>query len=335
MSPKKKEEVHNQAESNVSIIRFKRLHLLYLEIDLYLHHLKTVSKVKPPTYELAKGVLRLFARSLADNNIDFSPRMIGTQTLTELLEIHQVRGLSGFSINTYFKIINRFFESLFRKGAIARNPFDGFEIPPAPRLVPKPIPESEVLKILEAPDISTFFGFRMRVILELLYGSGLRIRECLKLKKLDFTYLAEDDVYLRVIGKGDKYREIPTTPESLWWVRQYEYLTGNSRMDAYLFPGATDKAPITYSSIQARYQRMLAEVGLPKTYTLHRLRHSFGSHLLDHGADIKSVQELMGHADLRTTQGYAQVSTARLREVYRQSHPRMRGAVRPRPYIHE
>jgi site-specific recombinase XerD len=317
--------ISDNAESappNVTVLRFKRLPLLQLEIDLYLHYLLRVRKVRPTTYASIRLALRIFMRTLAENALDYSPRMIGPLLMEDVLRIHEERGVSKFTYVGFFSTIRRFFKYLVEKRVIPYSPFDQIESPETPELVPKPLSEEEVRKLLDAPDLASFFGLRTRVILEILYGSGLRIRECLGLKKCDLRFGSNREPYFALFGKGGKYREVPCTDLAARLLLDYAFLAGVEKEQDLFFSGHASDVPVSYSSFQRIFTKLLTAHSLPSSFTLHRLRHSFASHLLDHGADIKSVQELMGHSSIITTMGYTRVSTTRLREVHRLFHPR-------------
>jgi integrase/recombinase XerD len=198
--------------------------------------------------------------------------------------------------------------------------------PRLPRSLPHPIPVDELRRLLDAPDPATSAGLRDRAILELLYGSGLRISE---LTGLDVDDLELDAASLRVLGKGGKEREVPLG--SFAREAAAAYLTRGrpalasaaSRGALFLNARGGRLSRQSCARLLGRYVRV---AGIERRVTLHSLRHSFATHLLEGGADVRVVQELLGHASVATTQIYTLVTSQHLRDVYERSHPRARRA---------
>ncbi|WP_281242454.1 site-specific tyrosine recombinase XerD [Solimonas aquatica] len=194
----------------------------------------------------------------------------------------------------------------------------------APRLglrLPKTLSEIDVSALLEAPDCEEALGLRDRAMLELMYASGLRVSELisLKLSSVDLRRGA-----LRVLGKGGKERMVPTGEEAVHWLQRYlqevrpdQALAGEDS----LFLSARGAA-MTRQNFWQRIRLHAAAAGIRAALSPHTLRHAFATHLLEHGADLRTVQALLGHADLSTTQIYTHVAKARLRELHQRHHPR-------------
>lgn len=212
------------------------------------------------------------------------------------------------------------FRFLVRTGRVPANPFRGLRAPRRGRRLPNYLSPAQVRGLLEAPDTATPLGLRDRALLELLYGSGLRLGEALALRAEDVRSGRE----VRVVGKGNRERVVLLTQAA------------RSALDAYLEHGRPQLAkpgvealfvnhrggPLSARGVQrvvARYVR--ASMGAVRA-TPHTLRHTFATHLLDGGADLRSVQELLGHRSLQTTQVYTHTTRARLKEVYDRAHPR-------------
>lgn len=194
------------------------------------------------------------------------------------------------------------------------------ETPRAPRALPKALTVEEVATLLDAPSAQTPAGWRDAAILELLYGAGLRISE---LTQLDIDDIDPVDRLVRVLGKGEKQRIVPygePAAEALdrWLVRGRHTMTPDS---AAVFVNARG-GRLTRQGVWKVLQRYAKEAGIARSVSPHTLRHSFATHLLDGGADVRIVQELLGHASIATTQIYTQVSRGMLKSVYERSHPR-------------
>ena len=188
--------------------------------------------------------------------------------------------------------------------------------------LPKTLAEADVTRLLEAPDTSSALGLRDRALLELMYASGLRVSELTGLS-LAMTNLREGVV--RVLGKGGKERLVPMGEQAMDWIGRY---LRESRPD--LARGQTSEAlfisnrgeGMTRHNVWHLIKRHARTAGISSALSPHGLRHAFATHLLDHGADLRAVQSLLGHADLSTTQIYTHVAKARLRDIHREFHPR-------------
>ncbi len=241
----------------------------------------------------------------------------------------QSLNLSSSSIRRKISSVKGLFRFLVEEGYAKSDPAGGTATPGMIASLPKALTEDEVAKIISAPDPSTPAGSRDRAMLELLYGSGLRISELID---LDISGLALDPHLLKVTGKGSKERIVPVGRLAREAVS--DWLRPNNR-GAFVpnqWKDRSDAAAIFLSARgrritrQAVWQKMKAyalESGIsPAKISPHVLRHSCATHMLDHGADIRVVQELLGHASISTTQIYTKVSTERLRAVYETAHPR-------------
>ena len=228
------------------------------------------------------------------------------------------------SVVRTFSAVRSFHRFLVREGVLAVDPTSDVRRPRLPRSLPKAIPLAEVERILAAPDATTPLGMRDRAILELLYGAGLRVSE---LTALDVDEVDLDEGAVRVLGKGGKEREVPVGRHAREAV--ISYLTGGRpslagpRSRGALFLNARG-GRLTRQSCARMLGTHVRAAGVERRVTLHGLRHSFATHLLEGGADVRVVQELLGHASVATTQVYTLVTKEHLREVYYTSHPRAR-----------
>ena len=232
------------------------------------------------------------------------------------------------SVARTLSAVRSFHRFLLREGVTDLDPAAGVPQPRLPRSLPRPIPLEDIRRLLEAPDEETSAGMRDRAILELLYGSGLRISE---LTGLDVDDLDLEEGSVRVLGKGGKEREVPLGSFGRDAVGAYlirgrpALATDGSRGAVFLNARGGRLSRQSCARILGRYVRL---AGIEGRVTLHTLRHSFATHLLEGGADVRVVQELLGHASVATTQIYTLVTARHLREVYDESHPRARRRVR-------
>lgn len=219
--------------------------------------------------------------------------------------------------------LRRFYRYLIREGVIAADPTAELESPKLGRPLPKSLTEEQVETLLRAPDVTVALGMRDRAMLETLYATGLRVSELIALTLSQLNLQAG---VVRVIGKGDKERLIPIGEEAIRWLTRYlsdarMALVGRRQTDA-LFP-TTRGTGMTRQAFWHNIKRYARNAGIDdKQLSPHTLRHAFATHLLNHGADLRVVQVLLGHADLSTTQIYTQVARARLKQLHRRHHPR-------------
>ena len=220
--------------------------------------------------------------------------------------------------------VRSFHRFLLREGSVRRDPAAGVVRPRLPRGLPHPLTLDEVGRLLEAPDPATPIGLRDRAILELLYGAGLRVGE---LTGLDVDDVDLEGGFVRVLGKGGKERDVPVGRFARDAVGSYLSRTrpgfASERSRAALFLSSRGHR-LTRQSVGRLLSGYARRAGVDRRVTPHDLRHSFATHLLDGGADVRVVQELLGHASVATTQIYTLVTKEHLREVYYTSHPRAR-----------
>jgi integrase/recombinase XerD len=218
--------------------------------------------------------------------------------------------------------LKRFFQFALREGLRRDDPAADLDSPKLPRSLPKSLSEAEVEQLLEAPDVSTPQGLRDRAMLETLYASGLRVSELVGLKTIQASL---DMNVVRVLGKGSKERLTPLGEEAADWIARYQrearpVLLAGRKSDA-LFVTARG-GPMTRQAFWALVKRHAARAGIRQAISPHTLRHAFATHLINHGADLRVVQLLLGHADISTTQIYTHVARERLKALHRKHHPR-------------
>ena len=228
------------------------------------------------------------------------------------------------TIRRRFSALNSFFKFLLAKGEIKRQPLAGFDLPRIDKNLPGVLSVVEMKSLLAAPDPETTLGQRDRVMLEVLYGAGLRVSELVQLELQQVNFNAG---FLNVIGKGDKERIVPLPLPVISNLRDYikkgrlKLLHGKS--STYVFLNRSGNA-LSREGFWKNIRRYACKAGIKQEVYPHLLRHSFATHLLSGGADLRIVQTLLGHADLATTQIYTQVDAERLKEAYRKFHPRER-----------
>ena len=218
--------------------------------------------------------------------------------------------------------LKRFFQFALREGLRRDDPAADLESPRLPRSLPKSLTEAEVESLLEAPDVATAQGLRDRAMLETLYASGLRVSELVGVKTVQVSL---DMNVIRILGKGAKERLTPMGEEAALWIARYQRearpdLLKARKSDA-LFVTARG-GPMSRQAFWALVKRHAATAGIRQAISPHTLRHAFATHLINHGADLRVVQLLLGHADISTTQIYTHVARERLKALHRKHHPR-------------
>jgi integrase/recombinase XerD len=219
--------------------------------------------------------------------------------------------------------LRRFYALQLLQGTLRADPTLRVRAPKLPRRLPKNLSEAEVEALLAAPDPDTTLGLRDRAMLETLYATGLRVSE---LVGLTLAQVSLDMGVVRVLGKGSKERLVPLGEESIGWVKRYlaaarPALVGNGKTAA-MFVTAR-RGPLTRQAFWALLKRLGAKAGIPAAkLSPHVLRHAFATHLLNHGADLRVVQVLLGHADITTTTIYTHVARERLKKLHARHHPR-------------
>ncbi len=265
--------------------------------------------------------LRQFLDDLEKKGISSLNQVSRKQILDHLMAM-KARGMSTNSISRHLVSIKVFFRYLQQEGLLDRNVTDTMDSPRLWKILPDTLSEKEVDLLLAAPDMRKPLGIRDRAILELFYASGLRVSE---LAGLQLPDLHTDDGYIRVIGKGRKERVIPVAGESIRLLNRYleevrPLLCENPHLQN-VFVSRRETA-LCRQRLWQIIKMHTKNAGIMKNVTPHTLRHSFASHLLDNGAPLRVIQEMLGHADIATTQIYTHVNPERLKSIHQQFHPR-------------
>ena len=228
--------------------------------------------------------------------------------------------------NRRLTTLRRFFHWLLREGLIAHDPIARMSSARQPMRVPKSLSETEVEKLLLAPDVNTTLGLRDRTMLELMYASGLRVSELVGLRRVD-VLLSEQ--VLRVLGKGNKERLVPYGQEAADWLDRYlkdsrPVLLRASGQEALFITARGVRAGQSLSRVMFwnLVRKYAVQAGILQPLSPHTLRHAFATHLINHGADLRAVQMLLGHADISTTTIYTHVARERLQQLHTRHHPR-------------
>lgn len=295
--------------------------------ELILCYLEALEKERNLSLHTVRGYrndLETFAEWLGRNNIS-SFSELESLTHPKIRAFWAERrsgGLSPQSMRRGQSALRGLFKYAMRHKYIARNPVEAMDSPRVQRPLPKALSQEDINLLLNAPDLTTLLGLRDRAILETLYGSGLRVAE---LAELCLDDLDLENQTVRVTGKGNKDRIAPLTPGSCQAVRAY----CNARHSQAPGQSGQDKiflnhlgTPLSTRSIARLIDKYSRQLAMMMNITPHQFRHSFATHLLNNGADIRAVQEMLGHASLSTTQIYTRISKERLMQTYRLSHPR-------------
>jgi integrase/recombinase XerD len=287
----------------------------------YLRHLEIERRVAMHTldaYRRDLSKLGAFAASLSR-----TPEALTRADLESMIRDTMAAGLSPTSTARLVAAVRGFYRFLRVTGRIAENPADDLQAPRAFLALPRFLSSKEVDALLGAPDVSTPRGLRDRALIEVLYATGLRVSELVGLRVTD---LRADEGYLQCLGKGSKQRIVPLGDEAMYWVARYlrdaRPALARGKESARLFLNARDGKGLTRLGFWKLLKAYGRQAGVRSHLSPHVVRHSFATHLLDRGADLRAIQVMLGHADLSTTQIYTHVLEARLRSVYDRFHPR-------------
>ena len=266
--------------------------------------------------------LRLFCKTLGFKNSDALVNVSREQIIGYMTQLKE-KGLAAATIARKLAAIKAFYRFMTAEGYMDANPAEVVEAGTKGIKLPRVLSEDEVVRLLNQPDITTAEGFRDRTMLEVLYATGMRVSELinLTLERVDLNMK-----YIIAFGKGSKERIVPLGSVAAEFLQQYlekvrPKLThaGRNTNIVFLAFGGHELTRQRFWQIIRAYGR---KASINKALTPHILRHSFATHLLDNGADLRSVQELLGHSDISTTQIYTHLTNKRLRDIYAKAHPR-------------
>lgn len=286
-------------------------------IDLYLNYLRVEKGLSSNTLEAYSRDLRTFSKFWSERPLQAFRR----SDVALLSKFLSEKGLSARSIHRALVAVKGFFRFLLREGLIEEDPFEDVMLPNFSRTLPDVLSEEEVMRLIAGTDPSTPLGLRDRALLELLYGTGIRVSEACGLKlegvELELGYLV-------VKGKGEKERLVPFGEYAREWLKEYlekarpKLLKGKDPGFVFLNPMGR---PMSRQGVWKVIRKYALKTGIMRV-TPHTLRHSFATHMLKRGADLRYVQAMLGHSDISTTQVYTSVNVQYLKEVHRRYHPR-------------
>ena len=275
----------------------------------------------------SRNTLAAYRRDLHDyltylESRRLEPAVAGPDDVVEWIARLRTRGLAPSSVARRLSAVRGFYRHLLRDGAVRRDPTEHLDAPRATRPLPRALSRESAAALVEAPDTGRPAGVRDRAILELLYATGMRASECLELSLEDLNLSAG---YVVCTGKGRKQRLVPVGGEALAWTRRYladvRPRHARRRDCGRLFVNPRG-GPLSRQTLWTLVRRAAASAGLKRRVSPHVLRHSFATHLLEGGADLRAVQAMLGHADISTTQIYTHLPTSTLTRMYRAFHPR-------------
>ncbi len=284
-------------------------------IDDFLAHLQIERRMSAHTLDAYRRDLDALAAWAGGQDID-DPTTLQTEQLRAFIAAEHRRGLSPKSLQRRLSAYRSFYLWLLKHGRIAASPAAGLRAPKAPRKLPQVLDVDEAVQLVELPTDAPL-GLRDRAMLELFYSSGLRLSELCALRWQD---LDVDQGLVTVLGKGSKQRTVPVGSHALRALEEWRQ-ESQGQPDRPVFPGRHG-APIGARAVQIRLRQLAQRQGLFKRVHPHLLRHSFASHVLESSGDLRGVQELLGHADIATTQIYTHLDFQHLAKVYDGAHPR-------------
>jgi integrase/recombinase XerD len=290
-------------------------------IDQYLTYLRDVRRMSDNTVEsYARDLAALAAFAEARGT---PPEALDRKGLEAFVRHMMSSGLAPRSVARGVACVRGFYRFVALERKQAHSAADDLHPPRGWPALPKFLSLEEVDRLLAQPDVSTPRGLRDKALIEVLYATGLRVSELVALRAGDLNL---EEGYLTCIGKGDKQRMVPLGHEAVDWVRRY-VSDGRppllrKRTSPWLFVNARDGGPLSRVGFWKVLKEYGVRAGIGRPISPHALRHSFATHLLERGADLRMIQVMLGHADLSTTQIYTHVLEARLRTVYDKYHPR-------------
>jgi integrase/recombinase XerC len=267
-----------------------------------------------------------FLGAISDGSGTFLPGHVTKDHIRLFLSELMRHGMSKGSISRKVSSLRSFFGYLEKQGLIQRNPIIAITAPKLEKRLPHYLHESEIDQSIQSIEMKSAADFRNRAILELFYGTGMRLSE---LVNLDLQDLDMPGGTVRVQGKGGKQRILPIGQTAFKALRAYLEIHGFLSLEIGNKPLFINsrRERLSARGVQELVRRTLSKGSEKRRLSPHMLRHSFATHLLDHGADLQAVKELLGHASLSTTQVYTHLTRDRLKQIYRQAHPRSEGPI--------
>ena len=287
----------------------------------YLHYLKVERGLSENTIASYGIDLKLFLEYLRENEIP-SFKQVNKEVIVNYMQAEKNNNKANSSILRSVSSLRKFFQYLAQEKIIEKDPMLLIDTPKKKQHLPQVLTKEEVEKLLHSPNTGQVLGLRDRAMLELMYATGLRISEIINLKLEDLHLTIGT---LQTLGKGHKERIVPVGDEAIKWINRYleearPKLLKQKRSN-YLFLNFHGNN-LTRQGVWKNLKAEVRKAGIQKNITPHTLRHSFATHILENGADLRIVQELLGHADISTTQIYTHLSNKQLTDIYNRAHHR-------------
>ncbi|HNY09968.1 MAG TPA: site-specific tyrosine recombinase XerD [Candidatus Wallbacteria bacterium] len=291
-------------------------------VDAFLNYVAVEKGLAANTIESYSQDLNQFNKFLKDLGV-IEIKDLTKQQILEFMGRMKELGKRPTTISRKITTLRNFFKFLVRERTIEIDFSKYFELPHIYKKLPEVLSITEVTNLLNAPDVNSVLGLRDRAMFELLYASGLRVSELLGVESADLNF---ELGYLNVFGKGSKERIVPVGVTALEWCRKYldegrSKLVDSVKHTSLMFLNR-DGAGLSRQGFWKIMKQYAQVAGITKKLSPHVIRHSFATHLLENDADLRSVQEMLGHSDISTTQIYTHISNKTLRDVYKRAHPR-------------
>lgn len=267
--------------------------------------------------------LKKFQNYLSEQKIDSVTKIKQSDIIWQINQLNEA-GLAVTTLSRYLSSLRHFFRFLRLENIIENNPMEKIALPKNRKHLPQVLSLDDVERLLEIPDINTALGLRDRAILEVMYATGMRVSELINLKLGDVHL---ELGFIQTIGKGDKERIMPLGEIAQEWLVRFvnegriKLVRDEEQTHNCIFLNNHGR-PLSRQGIWKNMKRLCLQAGITKNVSPHTLRHSFATHLLENGADLRIVQELLGHTDISTTQIYTHIQQSYLRETYLKNHPR-------------
>lgn len=291
-------------------------------IDVFIDALWLESGLSKNTLSAYRSDLNLFCKYLKDANHDEGLLAVEQSDIQKFLAYLLAQNIKSSSSARVLSTLRRFYRYQIRENRVSADPCAQVLSPKQGRPLPKAISEQQVEDLLLAPDTKTPLGLRDRAMLETLYATGLRVSELVQMTLLEVNL---DVGVVRIVGKGNKERLVPLGAQAIDWVGQYSSNARSQLLKQKISDSLFVTARGTAMSRQAFWyliKKHAAAAKIDQALSPHTLRHAFATHLINHGADLRSVQMLLGHADLSTTQIYTHIARERLQSMHSEHHPR-------------
>ena len=300
-------------------------------IDSYINHIEGGRRYSPNTVKSYRRDIDAMLEYLGTDEDSFDPTLLTADDIREWIIHLSDKGLKTTSINRMLSACASMYRYLLREGIVTKNPFTKISSLKTPVRLPTFIPESRMTSIIDEPEDSgnSFREQRDALVVLFLYSTGIRLAELISINRDDFDAGLRE---LRVRGKGDKERIIPIVPQLRERIKEYLRCVNDENICKYgekaLF--LTEKGErISRTRVYRIVRERLAAEGIQGKRSPHVLRHTFATHLMDNGADLREIQELLGHSSLNATQVYTHNTISRLKEIYESAHPRGTGCRHP------